>query len=227
MRMRTLNPESVPSISSSLLPKICLVKEALKPVAEVIYYPCCATDVTLSTAFPDSRVIYLDRDEDCVTLLQHHGFESVVGDARTFVPDQAPDIVMIMNPTIAMTHAASLVKIGGYVLCNNYHGTASQLRTESMFQHVGSVRGRNDTMVFDTEELENYWKQVETEEEFRSNALFEFLQMFLAKYGDESSGALEGYKQLLERSKTMKPSVFIPSLPSKKYTTFYVFRRIS
>lgn len=156
-----------------LVAKYSLFRERLKPKADVVYHPCGANDVSPSVAFPDSRVIYVDIDEKSVEALKKGGLEAHAASALSFDPGDV-DILIMLNPTISPDIPSSHVVESGFVLSNDYHGTASSLHRNNQYQLCAMVRtSRGGELVLDTENLEDYWIEINTEEEFK-NAPFDW-----------------------------------------------------
>ena len=151
-----------------LVAKYSLFREKFQPKADVIYHPCGANDVSPSAAFPESRVIYVDIDDESVDALKKGGFEAHAASALEFDPGKV-DILIMLNPQISPDVPSSYVIKNGFVLSNDYHGTASSLHQNKQYQFLGVViESKGRELVLDTENLEDYWKEVETEEEFRN-----------------------------------------------------------
>ena len=70
-----------PEVSDRLQDQLETFKSALNPNAEVIYYPCCQNDTTISQVFPNSRIIYADLNVEAIKMLKEHNFEAVEADA--------------------------------------------------------------------------------------------------------------------------------------------------
>lgn len=156
-----------------LVAKYSLFREKLNPKADVVYHPCGANDVSPSVAFPDSRVVYVDIDEKLVEALKKGGFETHATSALEFDPGDV-DILIMLNPTIPPDVPSSHVVENGFVLSNDYHGTASSLHRNEQYQLRAIVRtSRGGELVLDTEDTEDYWKEIDTEEEFQ-NAPFDW-----------------------------------------------------
>ena len=156
-----------------LVAKYLLFVEKLNPEADVVYHPCGANDVSPSVAFPDSRVVYVDIDEKPVGVLKKGGFEAHVASALEFDPGDV-DILIMLNPEISPDVPSSHVVKGGYVLCNDYHGTAFSLHRDRKYGFRAVIRkSPGQELIFDTESLGDYWKSINTEEEFR-NAPFDW-----------------------------------------------------
>jgi len=154
-----------------LVAKYSLFKDKLKPKADVVYHPCGAKDVSPSIAFPDSRVVYVDIDEKSVEALKRGGFEAHASSALEFNPGKV-DILIMLNPQISPDVPASYVIENGFILSNDYHGTASTLHFNDQYQIRGMIRvSQGGELILDTDNLENYWKEIDTEEEFQNAPL--------------------------------------------------------
>lgn len=157
-----------------LVAKYSLFREKFQPKADVIYHPCGANDVSPSAAFPESRVIYVDIDDESVDALKKGGFEAHTASALEFDPGKV-DILIMLNPQISPDVPSSYVIKNGFVLSNNYHDTANSLYQNKQYQFRGLIRktSKEEGLILDTENLEDCWEEVETEEEFK-NAPFSF-----------------------------------------------------
>jgi hypothetical protein len=140
----------------------------------VVYHPCGANDVSPSVAFPDSRVVYVDIDKKSVEALKTGRFEAYAASALDFDPGEV-DVLIMLNPQIPPDIPASHVVENGFVLSNDYHGTASALHRNDQYQIRAMVRvSKSGELILDTENLEDYWKEIDTEEEFK-NAPFDWV----------------------------------------------------
>lgn len=159
--------------SPDLVAKYSLFRERFKPKADVVYHPCGSNDVSPSVAFPDSRVIYVDIDDKSVEALKKGGFEAHAASALEFDPGDV-DILIMKNPAIPPDVPSSHVIENGFVLCNDYHETASSLHRNEQYQLRAMVRmSEGGELMLDTENLEDYWREIDTEEEFQ-NAPFDW-----------------------------------------------------
>jgi hypothetical protein len=156
-----------------LVAKYQLFDKMVNPPKDVVYHPCGSDDVSPSVVFPNSRVIYVELDEQAVNALQKGGFEAHHASALEYDPGDV-DILIMLNPAISPEAPAVHVREGGYVVCNDYHATATTLRKNSDFQLKGLIRMTKDKgLTYDTDHPENYWTEVDSDEEFR-NASFDF-----------------------------------------------------
>ena len=190
-----------------LVAKYSLFGEKLSPKADVVYHPCGANDVSPSAAFPHSRVIYVEISKKSVEALKRGGFEAHEVSALEFDPG-AVDILVLLNPQISPKTPSSHVVRGGYVLCNDYHGTATELNRGGEFEFRAIIRkSKNKELIFDTANLEDCWKEVETEEEFRS-APFSFGKLnyedaatMVEAVAGTSKNILAEYKKIIRMAK--------------------------
>jgi hypothetical protein len=155
-----------------LVAKYSLFRERFKPKADVVYHPCGANDISPSVTFSNSRVVYVDIDEKSVEALKKGGFEAYAASALEFNPGDV-DILIMLNPTISPDIPSSFVIESGFVLSNDYHATASSLHRNEYYQLRAMIRTVKGELVLDTENLEDYWKEIDTEEEFQ-NAPFDW-----------------------------------------------------
>ena len=105
----------------------------LKP--ETVYYPCSGADITPVLVFPDSRVVFADQNSDVVQLLQASGYEARLGKVGGILMESV-DLLFLLNPQVSAIHLLSTVKTGGFILCNNYHRTADELKKSSLCQFI-------------------------------------------------------------------------------------------
>ncbi len=204
-----------PETKKELAEQLQLFKTTLHPEARVIYYPSCNLDTTVSSIFPDARIIYVDLDKKIVDVLKEHNFEAMEADATQYSPDEQPDIVLLLNPVINPEKPASTVKENGYVICNNYHNTANNMHQNDEFELVGVVPPYKErSTALDTQQLEDYFNSIETDEEFKKvsqeggNITYERAFDAIKQYGDGDAAAnieaglssvMAEYKNLLKK----------------------------
>lgn len=106
---------------------------SLDVVPEVVYNPGCDRHVTLATAFPKARSIFVDTDVDAVHDVSSGGFEAHVADMHTYkLPDGIKaDIVLILNAGhMTEEELKKVTADGGLVIVNDWHGAASYMKGE-------------------------------------------------------------------------------------------------
>ena len=201
--------EITPKIAEDLVESYrCFQKGIRRNNFDVVYHPCSANDVSPSVAFPKSRVIYADIDHDAMQTLNDNGYEAHEEDASNFDLKTEADVLILVNPAINTDKASEKVAIGGYVLCNNYFDTAIEMKQNSDFQFLGVITSKEGHKYFDKKNLEDYWKEVETNEEwqkapltFGAGADYTTAAMIVKKVTGETNNILQGYKELVERAR--------------------------
>lgn len=154
-----------------LVAKYLLFAQEVHPKSDIIYHPCGADDISLSSVF--GRVIYVDLDASAMKAVESKGLEAHVASALAFDPGTV-DIAVLLNPQIPPDIPVSHVADGGFVLANDYHGTASALRKNNQYVLQGIIRKSGDgQLIYDRENPGDYWQEIETEAEFQ-NAPFDW-----------------------------------------------------
>lgn len=208
---REQKPESSPDLVESYQAFV----EALKPHAKVVYYPSNGYDVSPSEAFPDSRVVYVDIDKQAVQTLQKSGFEAKWASAAGPVPGKPKipefaiplqaDVLILLNPVIPYEIPAKKLASDGYILCNDYHGTATAVHKDSEFKIQGILRTNPETKkkFLDTENPEQYWEEVDSEEAFKNAPMtwgavnYTTAASIVEKVTGKTENILEEYKKLV------------------------------
>jgi len=202
------NPESVEAKPRlDLVAKYSLFKEKLQPKADVVYHPCGANDISPSEVFPDSRVIYVDIDEKAIEALKESGVEAHVASALNFDPGNV-DVLILLNPNISPDIPASHVIQGGFILSNDHQNTASHLYRNGGYELKAVIRdSRDQKIIYDTENLEDCWKEVDTEEEFKntpfdwSSVNYETAASIVEQITGKRENVLAEYKKIVEMAR--------------------------
>ena len=114
----------------------------------------------------------------------------------------------MLNPQISPGVPSSYVRENGFVLTNDYHRTATILHQNEQYQLCAVITvAKSGELVFDTENLEDCWKEIDTEEEFR-NAPFSWgtahysnaAEVVEAVTGKKENVLVE-YKKIIARAK--------------------------
>lgn len=192
---------------SDLVAKYSLFKEELDPKTDVVYHPCGSNDVSPSIAFPDSRVIYADIDEKAVEALKRGGYEAHAASALEFDPGEV-NILIMLNPAISPNIPSSYVVGGGFVLCNDYHQTASILRQDNQYQLQAMIRVLPDgKLIFDKDNLEDCWQEIDSDEEFKNVPFswgvvnYETAARIVESITGKRENILDKYKKIIEKAR--------------------------
>jgi hypothetical protein len=191
-----------------LVAKYELFKDRIHPNADVVYHPCGGNDVSPSVVFPNSEVIYVDIDGASMNALAAKGYEAHTDSALEYDPGSV-DVLILVNPSISPEVPSSHVREGGFVVCNDYHGTAEWLRRSGDYDLMAIVEeSRRNELVFNDTHPDDYWKTVETDAEFQNargslNAVSysRAAQIVEAAIGHPWEKVLEEYKSLIEFAK--------------------------
>lgn len=184
-----------------------LIQQELSSAHGTIYYPCCGTDTTATLAWPNGRVLYLDRAQRCIDQLATQGLEAVCGDAEEYDPGPV-GLLLLFNPSIDPTAPTRFVVPGGLVLCNNYHLTAQQMRQLTDFELVAILRSQpNGTMVLDRDDLGACWQEVETDDELRAAPLswgcvsYDEAEDVVEEITGQKENILAEYRRIIEQAR--------------------------
>jgi hypothetical protein len=140
--------------------------ETFNPKLDTIYYPCCGIDTTASVVF-DARNIYVDNNPACIETLEKEGLEAHLADADDLKIKGGVDAIIFLNQYMSIENALANLNDQGYVICNDYRGAATQIREIAEYNLLGVCRKHEERIFFDETDLDDFFKQVETDEEFK------------------------------------------------------------
>jgi hypothetical protein len=188
-----------------LVEKYSVFRDRIHPKADVIYHPCSANDVSPSAVFPDSHVIYADLAEGAMEALAEAGYDAHTADVREFDPGKV-DILFLLNPAVSPEVPSSHVAEGGFVVANDYHRTADWLHASGDYELKAIIKKEQGGIVFDDVNPEDYWKEVETEDEFRqasgnmNTTNYARAAQIVESVTGRSDNVLDEYKALVKRA---------------------------
>jgi len=149
----------------------------LRPRTDIIVYPGCSTDISPSQIF-SGRIIYVDTYKPAVKTLKKAGLEVYHQDATQYEPDEQIDIVISRRYGVLQNHAKLLDKLrdGGYILTDGAYEQQDDILHNTQLELIGVLRKdyTSSAFVLDRESPEDYFNEVETDEEFKQvSALFD------------------------------------------------------
>lgn len=219
--------EILPEISDSEVADLNAFNDEFKPKSDLVYYPCCGSDISPSKVF-SGRIKFLDQNEKDVNALKKAGYNAYQGDANTFDPGNV-DIMVVYNPQISPESLLQYVNENGYLVCNNYHSTANLMSRRNDFEFKGAV-DKDDKI--DRKNLNDYWQKVETDEElFQSDPMVgRFIQDIVLKLTGKSDNILQNYRQILDENPNGMVlhegnTIMLWDIPMKKKSGTYIFQR--
>lgn len=225
-------------VHADLVESYQLFQKSLGVHPKVVYYPCSAYDASPTAAFPDSRVVFAEKDKASIGALQAKGNEVHETDANTFELDQPADVVILLNPALEPEGPLKNLREQGYVLCNDYHKTATKLKENKDYELVAMIRKHEGKeQIFDTVDFDLYWQTVDSDEELQriSPSMYDMAKRDVQLYLNTDKDIVANYRALYSKfyGKDLgvafdhaQGRVFL-SLPSKKGTIddFFVYRR--
>ncbi len=89
-----------------------------------VIYPCCGYDYLPSKVFDD--VTFIDNDEKTIEDLKNRGLNAICGDVLEMNMDC--ELLIVINPSLSVEELLKSFSCK-FILCNNLHGTADELRS--------------------------------------------------------------------------------------------------
>ncbi len=155
-------------LQKTYLEKFTVLQKALNLNGKTIYYPFSGNDTSPAEAFPGNKVIYADIHPPSIRSLRAAGHEVHEESAETFNPGEV-DALILLRPVASITTSLTHVKEGGYVICHDWKGSASDLQNNKDFELVALVHPDDKgSYVYDTSNLEDCWKEINDDEELRA-----------------------------------------------------------
>ncbi|MFB6202457.1 MAG: hypothetical protein ABEI98_10665 [Halorhabdus sp.] len=136
----SMNPGLSPVVYEDRVAQYRAVADRFDLAPEVVYHPGSGHDVSLSRAFPESRVVYVDVDVATMTDLDRAGYEAVDADATGYELTEGADVIVFRN--VGLFEEAIVetnLRPGGWVLANDHLESASHVARMDSLELVGIV----------------------------------------------------------------------------------------
>jgi hypothetical protein len=147
-----------------------IFNETFKKSLENIYYPSSGSDYSPSIVFHWNKIIYADGSVFSMRALWEmwcttYNEDVTIFDTKALISEI--HLLLLFNPNIRYSEIEKNLNLKGYILCNNRHGNATELKQRSDFKLIWVIRShtKNTQLFFDTENLDHFWEEVENEEE--------------------------------------------------------------
>ncbi len=104
-----------------------------------MYYPSSGSDYAPSIAFPNSLVVYADGNEYSMDALKKKRLAAYHEDVTCFDTRKIIseiNLLLLFNPVVSFSEIEKNLNLRGYVLCNDYHGNATELGRRSDFEFL-------------------------------------------------------------------------------------------
>lgn len=199
-------------------------KEIKDPVKNVLYP--LSGPISVNGTFKDAKITYVDTDENAVNAHKEAGHTAIKEDIGNYTPEEKPDLTILLNARAEDEKIKKLldhVETGKHIICNNHFGTAKLLHGNQNMQLVGVISPDGSNM--DKEKLDDYFKEVETDEEFKKTDSTQYdkaVALIKEKNGNAEKDILKQFKEL-----TKDDTSGLYRVPSKKGGTldYFVFKR--
>lgn len=201
-------------------------KEIKDPVKNVLY-PASGY-MSINDSIKDAKITYVDTDEGAVNTHKEAGHTAVKEDMGNYTPEEKPDLTILLNARTEDEKIKKLldhVETGKHIICNNHFGTAELLHGNENMQLVGVINPNGSKM--DKENLDDYFKLVETDEEFKTTDSTQYdkaVVLIKEKNGNAEKDILKQFKEL-----TKDDTSGLYRIPFKKGGTldYFVFKRVA
>ena len=132
-------------------------------------YPSCGFDASPARVFSEVTFVDAERgNRGCVQKLQEAGFHALKSDIKAYVPHEAHDLLILQNPTILVEWATRHLQLGGYIIANDYHDSASELfNLADEFSLWGTINVTRDNKATISQNLSDLFQRVQNAEELR------------------------------------------------------------
>lgn len=111
----------------------------------IISFPFCHADVSPSVVFRHSRIDYFDQLKKTVLTLSNYCYIAHISDSRgphKNMSEDGKNLLLLLNPDLSkeeQREIAQIVRCGGFILCDNYRGTASNLEENLDFMLFAGI----------------------------------------------------------------------------------------
>jgi len=161
-RLVSMNDGSTPVTYADRVAQYRAVVDYFDLTPDVVYHPGSGHDVSPSTAFPGSRVVYVDLDEAAMDDLTRAGYEAVGADATGHELAGGADVIVFQNAGLVEEAVVDRnLRPGGWVLANDHLESARHLARMDGLELVGVVADdwTGESPPVDTGQLNGYLSQ--------------------------------------------------------------------
>jgi hypothetical protein len=124
---------------NALLPYSTFKNKIYSPFS--VLYPCCGSDSKPSQAF--GNVINIDIDPSATSALRAAGYCALTMDLKDYAPPEPHDLLILLNSHVTAKDASKHLKVGGYILSNNWTHNAEELWCQpENYEIVGCISTR-------------------------------------------------------------------------------------
>lgn len=210
----------------------CFKREFYNP--QSVLFTSCGFDASPAKVFNKVTFVDLEKgNKGCIALLRKKGYQAFKEDIREYKPREQHDLLLIQNPSAPVEWAIPHLKREGYIIANNYHGSASWLHNQSsQFDFISAIEmdtGRLKSRKFQArmvEDLTGYFEPVRNEQELKEwrPAYYKILQQEIESLAMNIEGFPKKNQSFKERWDAYRRETR-EGMPSKCVADHYVFRK--
>jgi len=123
------------------------------PEVPRVLYPGCDTDVTVADVFGKDTVDHLDLNNDSMATLKKEGYRVFACNSEKYQSAEPYDLIVFWNSGSTPGSLLEQIKPGGYVLANNYHGSANIISENLGFELIA---GFDNDRMYSPGEMKNW-----------------------------------------------------------------------
>lgn len=114
----------------------------------MILYPGSAADIQLANVFGE-EVVHVDPDAESMDVLRQRGLIAVASTIEDYLAtlERPIDVLFSYNAGIPDENTRTLIRDGGYVIANNWHGAANALGNDTSFEVIAAVNPGDDRLI--------------------------------------------------------------------------------
>lgn len=200
--------------------------EVYKP--QSVLYPSSGFDASPAKVFDNVTFVDIEKgNEGCVRKLQEAGLHAIKQDIKDYTPENLHDLLILLNPAIPTEWASRHLKVGGYVLANDYHGNASEMsRKPDQFTLWGvidcDIMGDNKIVV--SRNLEGLFQPVSDINEFQKLRPdeFEFTREYVLSFASQRNLKINPNASFEEKWRLYREAMH-EEMPYKRVADRYIF----
>lgn len=136
----SMNPGSSPVVYDERVAQYRAVADRFDLSPDVVFHPGSGHDVSLSRAFPQRRVVYVDVDDASMTDLEQAGYEAIGADAMGYELARGADAIVFRNAGLLEEAVVEQnLRPGGWVFANDHLESARHLSRLESLELMGVV----------------------------------------------------------------------------------------
>lgn len=105
-----------------------------------VLYPGSSQHAGVARVFGKDKVVHVDPDANAIAVMAKEGYQTQAGKVEEYESDQQFDLIVSFNAgTVEPNEIERLLTPSGYVIANNWHGSANRMSSYDNFRLLGAV----------------------------------------------------------------------------------------